>query len=181
MAARKIMILGAIGVGKTSLANRLAFDRFETSYKATIGVDIYTTTAILPGDAKPMPLVLWDTDGDFGLSIFRTVYLKGASGALIVADVTRPASLDQMAALIAGFREALPGRPCAAVLNKSDLVSESGEPGSGPPPEVLAKVMAKVMAKAQGADVVAPASARTGHGVAGLFADLAATIVRRSL
>ncbi|MGF3024194.1 Rab family GTPase [Methylobacterium aquaticum] len=174
MAARKIMILGAIGVGKTSLANRLAFGRFETSYKATIGVDIYTTTAPLPGGAKAMPLVLWDTDGDFGLSIFRTVYLKGASGALIVADVTRPASLDQMAALIAGFREALPGRPCAAVLNKSDLVAgDSGEPGSGAPPDLLAR--------ARGADVVALASARTGHGVAGLFAELATTIQRRSL
>lgn len=173
MAARKIMILGAIGVGKTSLANRLAFGRFETSYKATIGVDIYTTTAALPG-AKTMPLVLWDTDGDFGLSIFRTVYLKGASGALIVADVTRPASLDQMAALIAGFRKALPGRPCAAVLNKSDLVAgESGEPGSGVPPDLLAR--------ARGADVVSLASARTGHGVTGLFAELAATIERRSL
>ncbi|PIK72331.1 hypothetical protein CS379_14560, partial [Methylobacterium frigidaeris] len=143
-----------------------------------IGVDIYTTTAPLQGGGKPMPLVLWDTDGDFGLSIFRTVYLKGASGALIVADVTRPASLDQMAALISGFREALPGRPCAAVLNKSDLVAReaagiSGEPGSGPPPDLLAR--------ARGADVVALASARTGHGVAGLFAELAATIERRSL
>jgi len=166
MAARKIMILGAIGVGKTSLANRLAFDRFETSYKATIGVDIYTTTAPVPGRPAPMPLVLWDTDGDFGLSIFRTVYLKGASGALIVGDLTRPTSLDQMAALIAGFREALPGRPCAAILNKSDLV-ESAAPG--------------LTARARGADAVALASARTGQGVAAIFADLAATIERRSL
>ncbi len=86
MAARKIMILGAIGVGKTSLANRLAFERFETSYKATIGVDIYTTTVLLPGKTKPTQLTLWDTDGDFGMAIFRTVYIKGASGALIVGD-----------------------------------------------------------------------------------------------
>ena len=84
------MLLGEIGVGKSSLARRFVFDRFEAEYKSTIGVDILThdtTTA----DGEAMRLVLWDTDGEFGARIFDTVYVKGASGALIVSDVTRPA------------------------------------------------------------------------------------------
>ncbi len=41
MSARKVMLLGEIGVGKSSLARRLVFDKFEFDYKPTIGVDIY--------------------------------------------------------------------------------------------------------------------------------------------
>jgi GTPase SAR1 family protein len=42
MTARKIMLLGEIGVGKSSIARRLVFDRFEGDYKPTIGVDVYS-------------------------------------------------------------------------------------------------------------------------------------------
>lgn len=163
---RKIMILGAISVGKTSLANRLAFGRFEKSYKATIGVDIYTTQLQSHSHQYPTPLVLWDTDGDFGLTIFKTVYMRGATGALIVADVTRPASIDQMQALISGFRDLLPGRPCAAVFNKVDLLESPA---------------ADLLALGHEADAVTLTSALTGAGVLEVFADLVAMIERRSL
>jgi Ras-related protein Rab-22 len=166
MAARKIMILGSIGVGKTSLSNRLAFDKFETSYKATIGVDVYTTTAVIPGRVDPVKLVLWDTDGDFGLTIFKTVYLKGAAGALVVADVTRPASIDHMVALIDGFHDAVPGRPCAAVFNKVDL---------------LDRPLDDTTRAARAADMITMTSALTGAGVREAFGDLAAAIERRNL
>ena len=39
--AYKVMLLGQIGVGKSSIAQRLVFDRFESSYKPTMGVDVY--------------------------------------------------------------------------------------------------------------------------------------------
>ena len=38
----KIMLLGEIGVGKSSIAQRLVFNRFGTDYKPTLGVDVYT-------------------------------------------------------------------------------------------------------------------------------------------
>lgn len=162
--ARKIMVLGAIGVGKTSLSNRLAFDRFEGAYKATIGVDIYTTNVEVAGEVTP--LVLWDTDGDFGLTIFKTVYLKGAGGAVVVGDVTRAASLEQMERLIAGFRDAMPGRPCAALFNKSDLLGR-------PAPELASF--------GREADFALFTSAATGEGVRPAFGNLVAIVQRRGL
>ena len=42
MTAQKIMLLGEIGVGKSSIAQRLVFNRFGTDYKPTLGVDVYT-------------------------------------------------------------------------------------------------------------------------------------------
>ena len=73
-AAAKVMLLGDIGVGKSSLARRLVFDRFESDYKSTIGVDVLSCDVLTA--LGPLRLILWDTDGDFGMSIFETVYSR---------------------------------------------------------------------------------------------------------
>jgi small GTP-binding protein len=168
MLAKKVMILGAVGVGKTSLSHRLAFDRFDGNYKATIGVDVYNTMVEVDGDASgaTMPFVLWDTDGDFGMNIFANTYLRGASAAVVVADGTRPATIPYLEKLVLGFKDVLPGRPCAAILNKVDLLV--APPSMSP-------------ADYGSPDFTAAASALTGHGVRPTFAKLAATILRRGL
>ncbi|MFO1136818.1 MAG: Rab family GTPase [Rhodoblastus sp.] len=161
----KVMLLGEIGVGKSSLARRFVFDRFEGEYKSTIGVDILSHEIALD-DGRPLKLMLWDTDGDFGARIFETVYIKGASGALIVSDATRPATLAKAARLAAGFAEAFPGRPTRVIVNKIDLADmEHGAfAGAGLAP----------------GDVVRT-SARTGEGVGALFQSMGADILRRGL
>ncbi|MFO1115652.1 MAG: Rab family GTPase [Beijerinckiaceae bacterium] len=159
----KVMLLGEIGVGKSSLARRFVFDRFDVDYKSTIGVDILTHDVTL-GDGGALRLVLWDTDGDFGASIFETVYVKGASGAIIVSDATRPATLAKAARLASHFADAFPGRPHRVIVNKTDL--------SGLEPDAFAS------AGVREADVLGT-SALTGEGVQALFVSLAADIVRR--
>jgi GTPase SAR1 family protein len=61
--AAKVMLLGDIGVGKSSLAKRLMFNTFDADYRTTIGVDILTHEMTLPIDGET-------TDGDFGQHIF---------------------------------------------------------------------------------------------------------------
>ncbi len=162
----KVMLLGDIGVGKTSLARRLIFDRFDGDYKTTIGVDILTYDMRLPpacGD-ETMKLVLWDTDGDFGEAIFSTMYLNGAAGAIIVADATRPDSFARMSALATGLELHLPGRPVKGLINKIDLVDQAI---ALPPLRPLRH------------DQLGRTSALTGVGVREMFGDLAETIWRR--
>lgn len=168
MVGKKVMILGAVGVGKTSLSRRLALDKFDGNYKATIGVDVYNTTVEIEGDATgaTMPFVLWDTDGDFGTSIFASTYLRGASAAVIVADATRPQTIPYLEKLVLGFKDELPGRPCAAILNKVDLLDA--------PPSLSPEDFGSP-------DFAETTSALTGHGVRPTFARLAATILRRGL
>src|SRR5436305_3596408 len=127
MVGKKVMILGAVGVGKTSLSRQLAFNKFEGNYKSTIGVDVYNTTVEVEGDATnaTMQFVLWDTDGDFGINIFANTYLRGASAAVVVADATRSATIVHLNKLVLGFKELLPSRPCVAILNKIDLLEAS--------------------------------------------------------
>ncbi len=122
----KIMMLGEIGVGKTSIVRRLVFDTFDSSYKATIGVDIYSySLRIKNGTAN---LLVWDIDGDLGHDIYNHIYITGASGACIVCDATRIATHKTAFGLLDGFVNSLPGRPCILIMNKIDLLAEHDVP-----------------------------------------------------
>lgn len=132
MTARKVMLLGDIGVGKSSIVQRLVFDRFDLSYKPTIGVDVYRYEVADAGGGQPLSLIIWDTDGNFGDSIFRHVYMKQSSAAVIVGDVTRQETIDSMLLLASGFEDAFPGRQVALLFNKVDLL-RPGEDADVPP------------------------------------------------
>ena len=84
MIVRKVMLLGEMAVGKTSIANRLAFDRFGESYKSTIGTYIYVYDVEAPPGDKPFRFLIWDTDGSFEDAMFRSHYMRGAHAAIIV-------------------------------------------------------------------------------------------------
>ncbi len=167
--AKKIMIIGGVGVGKTSITHRLIFNRFDAAYKATIGVDIYTYDCPFEWEGQPQSLrmVLWDTDGDFGMAMFSTVYIKGAAAAVVVADITDPESVDTATRLIGRFAEVMPGRPVALLLNKVDLAT-----GEEPVPDI---------ADAVEPDVTIRTSAKDGTGIARAFSALSAAIHRREL
>lgn len=166
MISAKVMLLGDIGVGKSSLARRFVFDRFDADYKTTIGVDVLTHDLELGADCDNarLRMVLWDTDGDFGSRIFETVYLAGASAAIVVADATRPTTLVKMAGLANRFDEAFPGRPVARIVNKIDLAGDFREADveGFRPGELLFS------------------SAKTGAGVEALFLTLGRALWRRA-
>ena len=157
-------------MGKSSLVKRFVRDRFDAEYKTTIGVDIQTCDVTLDSEwgnelaGMTVRLLIWDTDGDFGQRIFETAYIKGASGAIVVADASRPSTLEKMKGLLVAFDDNFPGRPLRAVVNKSDLadVSKVDFDGSGMHP-----------------DEVLFTSAKSGEGVRELFNTVAGDIARR--
>ncbi len=124
MISRKIMILGEIGVGKTSLVRRLVLDELPSEYIPTMGVDIYRYRVAPAPQIRPIEveLIIWDIDGNYGVSIFQHVYSKGATAALIVGDITRRPTLDRMVELAHGFQDAMPGRHFSFAVNKLDLM-----------------------------------------------------------
>lgn len=166
MTARKVMLLGEIGVGKSSLARRLVFDRFESEYKPTIGVDIYRYE-VPERDGRPRTtLILWDTDGNFGDTIFKHIYMKEASAAMIVGDLSRPQTLETMAKLAEGFAEAFPGRHAGFVVNKTDLVANAE---AAPLPAIFTRPGV----------TLSRTSAKDGTNVARAFIETADVIARR--
>lgn len=159
---KKIMLLGRMAVGKTSLANRLEFGSFDQEYKSTIGVELRSFDISIDGNLAP--IILWDTDGSFGEHIFNSVYLRGAAAAVIVADITRPDTIDDMINLSKMFEEALPGRPSCCLLNKSDLGTAGDE-------------QLKLIKRET--DMLHLSSAKTGEGVNEALVDLYSTILNR--
>jgi small GTP-binding protein len=167
MMARKVMLLGEIGVGKSSLARRLVFDKFEFDYKPTIGVDVYRYEVPDSPTRPRMSLILWDTDGNFGDTIFKHIYTKEAAAALIIGDMSRAPTLDTMVKLGRGFADAFPGRHIGYIVNKSDLASD---PEAVPLPAQFTQ---------PGISLIRT-SAKTGSHVARAFVDAADSIARRS-
>jgi small GTP-binding protein len=163
----KIMLLGEAGVGKTSLARRLVFDKFDPVYKATIGVDIFTyiLKREITAYKNEIQLVIWDIDGEYEHNIFAHIYLEGANAALIVSDVTRPNTQTTALGLWESFNREFPGRPAMLVINKCDLDPEAG-PSFDP--------------QSLGLDAIWT-SAKSGQGVLDAFVRLALACVERGL
>jgi Ras-related protein Rab-5C len=170
MISRKVLLLGEIGVGKTSLIRRFVRGQFETEYKSTFGVELYRVpiTKAGPDGDQAIELIVWDTDGNFGQSIFRHVYIKGASAALIIGDVRRSGTLESMVSLAEGFNDALPGRHFSLIANKVDLLAD------GESPELPAKLHELRLP-------IFLTSAKTGANVEDTFVQAATSILRREL
>ena len=73
MLQKKICMLGAFGVGKTSLVRRYVQSIFSDSYLTTVGVKIEKKTLEVNGESLIM--LLWDIAGEDEVSPIRTSYL----------------------------------------------------------------------------------------------------------
>ena len=168
---RKLVLLGEMAVGKTSIVRRVVLDRFDGDYKSTLGHDIfvYPLTGLGPRHDQALELVIWDTDGGLGASAFsHDAAVKGASAVIIVGDVTRPRTLDTMATLSKECDTNLPGRPVYLLFNKMDLLGDAAEYDV---PAALASLPHAIM----------KTSAKSGENIKEVFVDAANAILRRGL
>jgi GTPase SAR1 family protein len=121
-------MIGAFGVGKTSLVRRLVHQQFDERYHTTLGVKI--DTRIVDNIAEPIKLVLWDMEGadpvgteKRSLSRIQS-YMKGAHGMILVADGTRPATAETTLSLYYDFCRKHHDVPAVFLANKADLTAE---------------------------------------------------------
>jgi small GTP-binding protein len=161
---RKIILMGDVGVGKSSLVYRLQSDKFSETYAATIGVVVkpHVVTDAGPAHDQSLRLAIWDTDGNF------RDYMSGATAGIVVSDAARPQSIELMAELISLFMDRMRGRPVHAVITKTDLVAD-------PQSIVIPKALT---------DVSVPlhlTSSKSGQNVRSMFTDVATTVLRRGL
>lgn len=119
MLRKKICMLGAFAVGKTSLVARCVRSVFSEKYHTTVGVKVDTKQLAI--DGQELNLVLWDLAGEDEFHQIRTSYLRGASGYLLVVDGTRQATLDTAVDLQHRVVEAVGDIPFLVLLNKADL------------------------------------------------------------
>jgi small GTP-binding protein len=122
MIQKKVCMLGATGVGKTSLVSRFVSSIFSDKYMTSVGVKVDKKTVTV--DEDPVTLVLWDIYGEDAFQSVRASYLRGAAGYLLVADGTRQLTLDTARSLQKTAEEAAGRVPFVLAMNKADLAAE---------------------------------------------------------
>lgn len=119
---KKICMVGYYAVGKTSLVRRFVDSIFSEKYLTTVGVQIDKKTIML--EDTQLDLVLWDIAGKDGVQTLEMMYMRGASGYVLVADGTRRMTLDQALLIREKIEKAIGRKPFVLVINKADLVQE---------------------------------------------------------
>lgn len=164
MLQKKICLLGAFGVGKTSLTRRFVHSIFSDEYLTTVGVKIDKKTVTV--DGNEINMLIWDIAGEDEVSAVRTSYLRGSAGYLLVVDVMRAQTLEVAHEIHSRLKKEVGDIPFLCLFNKTDLedweISESRM-------EELAS---------QGWPVLRT-SAKTGDNVEQAFMDLATKMVAR--
>ncbi|BBH04178.1 RAB GTPase homolog A6A [Prunus dulcis] len=107
----KAVLIGDSGVGKSNLLSRFSKDEFRLDSKPTIGWAINSSR-----------LKIWDTAGQERFRAITSSYYRGALGAILVYDITRKLSFENVSKWLWELRE-YGNSDMVIVLagNKSDL------------------------------------------------------------
>jgi small GTP-binding protein len=161
---KKVALLGAPGVGKTSLVRQFVLSLFDDQYLTTIGVKV-DKKQVQVGGADVM-LMLWDVAGAEESAGVPMSYIRGASGYLLVVDGTRPETLEVGLDIVDQVNEEIGPLPHVLVLNKTDLA------------EQWRLQDAELERRGYAGTAVVRASAKTGAGVEQAFMTLADAVAR---
>ena len=82
----KVVVLGDMAVGKTSLMNRFVNNRFSHQYKSTLGADFLSKEVIV--DDRTINLQIWDTAGQERFQSLGVAFYRGADCCVLTYDVT---------------------------------------------------------------------------------------------
>jgi Ras-related protein Rab-11A len=162
----KVVVLGDWSVGKTSLIRRHVKGMFSFDTKPTIGVDV-TTMEYRLHEGILVALSIWDVAGQEIMSSVRHQYYGGASGAIMVFDLTKPETFWHVRTWYVDLRENLQQKvPTILIGNKKDLAGQ------------IAVTESEIMELADGYGFkYFETSAATGENVDKAFYNLVARII----
>jgi small GTP-binding protein len=123
MSGSKVIFLGSMSVGKTSLITRITTGKFPELTSPT------TATAhaqFSPKDHPGVVIQFWDTSGMEKYRAINSIYYREACAALLVFDLTERQSFDDVGMWLGDFEKstAMENSVKFLVGNKCDLVSE---------------------------------------------------------
>ena len=118
----KVVVIGDSGVGKSNLLSRFTRNEFNLESKSTIGVEFATRSVSIEG--KTIKAQIWDTAGQERYRAITSAYYRGAVGALVVYDITKETSFENVEKWLAELKEnATADITMMLVGNKTDLAS----------------------------------------------------------
>jgi len=119
----KLIVIGDSGVGKTNIISRYVSNTFSNDSKATVGVEFFTKPFRVNNDI--VKLEIWDTAGQERYKSITSAYYKGSRGALLVYDITRPSTFEDVEKWMTEIKEKVRGSLKIMIIgNKLDLTNE---------------------------------------------------------
>ncbi|TVU44079.1 hypothetical protein EJB05_03508 [Eragrostis curvula] len=116
----KVVLIGDSGVGKSNLLSRFTRNTFSLDSKSTIGVEFATRTIEVEG--KTIKAQIWDTAGQERYRAITSAYYRGAVGALLVYDVTKGATFENVRRWLKELRDHADANTVVMLIgNKTDL------------------------------------------------------------
>lgn len=116
----KVVLIGDSGVGKTNLLSRYTRNEFDAESKTTIGVEFSTRNMVIKG--KTIRAQIWDTAGQERYRAITSVYYRQAVGALVVYDITKKHTFDNLHKWLGELKQHADPNVCVMVVgNKTDL------------------------------------------------------------
>jgi small GTP-binding protein len=121
MIAKKVLLVGNFGVGKTSLIRRFVLNEFSEDYISTIGVRV--STKIVKFKEEEIKLLIWDVAGVSNNDKIPKAYFLGSSAAMYVFDLSRKETYNNINNQIETVRELSGLKNITVVGNKKDLLT----------------------------------------------------------
>ncbi len=119
----KLVVLGEPAVGKTSLVKKFVSGQFSNDYRASIGTNLFITKVNI-GDDIEVKIQLWDIAGHEKWINSRHLYYSGSQGAVIIGDLTRLKTFEQIKNFwYADLNKNCGEIPIILIANKNDLES----------------------------------------------------------
>ncbi len=165
----KIIVAGAKDVGKTSLIRRFVSGKFEINTLSTIGVDFMTKNMNI--NNQDIHLSIWDFAGETKFRSLFPGYLSGASGALILYDITSRTSFNDLDEWMNLINSASGKISKLLIGSKSDLVDK----------RQVSEEEGKNFQNSNGIDHFIECSSKSGLNVEKIFDLLTESILKSSL
>jgi small GTP-binding protein len=167
----KVCLLGDGQVGKTSLIRKFVLDQFSDDYITTVGTKVSKKKLFVefPEEEQSVDLTLtiWDILGQKEFKSLHTTFYAGASGGLIVCDLTRFDTYESMKGWIQSLFHITGEIPIVLLGNKCDLKDQH---------EVTEEALDNLAQEFK--TIFVYTSARTGENVELAFQNLATDIVK---
>ncbi|XP_048133730.1 ras-related protein RHN1-like isoform X2 [Rhodamnia argentea] len=116
----KLVLLGDMGAGKTSLVLRFVKGQFHEYQESTIGAAFFTQ--VLSLNEATVKFDIWDTAGQERYHSLAPMYYRGAAAAVVVYDLTSMDSFQRAKKWVQELqRQGNPKLIMFLVANKADL------------------------------------------------------------
>jgi small GTP-binding protein len=119
---KKICLLGDSGVGKTSLIRQFVVGKYDDKYLSTLGTKVSKKTISFDANKIKLTMMIWDLTGQTEFHHIHASAFKNAEGALVVGDITRKETIDNMENWISALYNTSGEIPVVVLGNKLDLI-----------------------------------------------------------